>query len=270
MSGSLQSIRDLLATGAHVNAEYKVRVKRGTALVAAARYGHIEAVQYLIEMGARTLPTEHQRVQDCIAMSAAAYGGHEDIVSLLVKQMELSRGAYLFHHAAYFAASNGHVKLALSLMDRTIDPDFRRPVPGWAYWDMAAEKGQITILERFLEFGVPIDYIAEPNPENNGAALTCAAAKGRTSTVHFLLHRGADFNLPSLKYGSPLHAAVIGGHLDVVKLLLDYGTDPTFLANSYDPRWPFYFGTPLEEATRHGHVDIADLLRARIRSTENV
>lgn len=48
--------------------------------------------------------------------------------------------------------------------------------------------------------------------------------------TRFLLDRGVDPNVTSNDWGAPLHRAVAGGKLNLVKMLLEAGADPTAIS----------------------------------------
>ena len=56
--------------------------------------------------------------------------------------------------------------------------------------------------------------------------LQIAAKHGHREVVVHLLKAGANANAVNNRGGTPLHAAVCAGHLRLVQLLLDAGTDP--------------------------------------------
>ncbi len=88
-------------------------------------------------------------------------------------------------------------------------------------------------------------------------ALHLAAFFGQPVAVQVLLDRGADPGAVARNASAvtPLHSAVAGRNLEVVRLLLMHGAD----ANARQQGgW-----TALHEAALHGHVAIARLLLAR-------
>jgi ankyrin repeat protein len=63
----------------------------------------------------------------------------------------------------------------------------------------------------------------------SGTPIRNAAAGGHIEIVKLLLEKGADPNLPEehiAPRGHALHSAVCNGHIDIVKLLLDHGAYP--------------------------------------------
>jgi hypothetical protein len=83
--------------------------------------------------------------------------------------------------------------------------------------------------------------------------LENAALEGLIWKVKLELNAGADINARTPAFGSALHAAVVGGSLEVVKFLVEHGADPN--ANHCSG------STPLELATVNGRTAIAEFLR---------
>ena len=64
---------------------------------------------------------------------------------------------------------------------------------------------------------------------NTGAPLVKAAAGGHIDIVRLLLERGADPNLReegNAPHGRGLYAAVYNGHVEIARLLLEHGAYP--------------------------------------------
>ena len=103
-----------------------------------------------------------------------------------------------------------------------------------AYVDicMAALKGNIDRVRELLDedpslVNRPSDYITYY--PGSGAPLKNAAIGGHINIVQLLLNRGADPNLPEegiAPKGHALHSAVVYGHKEIVKLLLEHGAYP--------------------------------------------
>ena len=71
----------------------------------------------------------------------------------------------------------------------------------------------------------------------NWTPLFFACFAGRTDMVQQLLQRGSQPNLVATRQDTPLHLAVEGQHMDVAKLLLQWGADP--VAKNGDGVSPF-------------------------------
>lgn len=83
----------------------------------------------------------------------------------------------------------------------------------------AADFGVTTIAKALLDRGAKIDHFAEVG----GTALQCAARNGHTEMVRFLLDRGATLYEKNV---TPLLSAIYGDQPEMVKFLIDAGTDP--------------------------------------------
>ncbi|XP_054773946.2 ankyrin repeat domain-containing protein 17-like isoform X1 [Lytechinus pictus] len=95
------------------------------------------------------------------------------------------------------------------------------------------------------------------NVEDRGSKGDCtplmeAASAGHVDIVKLLLEYGADANAQSSAGNTPLMYACNGGHEEIVKILLDQG------ANIEDHNENGH--TPLMEAASSGHVNIAKIL----------
>lgn len=111
----------------------------------------------------------------------------------------------------------------------------------------AAARGNLGRVERYLTHGLCADA-----PDAGGMTALYAAAKaGRTGIADYLIEAGADVNAgrPGDREGTPLLQAVIGGHEDMVALLVEAGADLSL--TGYERR------TPLHEAIYRGHTHIA-------------
>jgi hypothetical protein len=104
------------------------------------------------------------------------------------------------------------------------------------------------------EFGAGAPAQETDSPANLGSGLLDAARQGDVRGVRGLLEDGADVNARDGAGRTPLLAAVLAGHADLVELLLKAGADP----NLADARGM----TPLRAAEAAGKTDIAATLRA--------
>lgn len=82
-------------------------------------------------------------------------------------------------------------------------------------------------------------------------ALTRNSQEGHTEEVFTLLKKGANPNEMDAAGYLPLHYACLNGHYGVVKILLEFGTDPTVYLSGY---------SALEIAARGGFTKICKLL----------
>jgi len=89
-----------------------------------------------------------------------------------------------------------------------------------------------------------------------------ACAKGDLARVRELLaqdatlaNRVADYGSYYIGCGAPLKNAAAGGHLEIVKLLLEHGADPNLPEEGIAPK-----GHALHSAVCNGHIEIVKLL----------
>jgi len=85
--------------------------------------------------------------------------------------------------------------------------------------------------------------------------LHSAAFGGHVEIVKLLLERGADPNAKTDDGLTPLHIAAFKGHVDVVRVLLEHGANPNAKDNNGQ--------TPLHYAVQEGHVEIVKSLLER-------
>ncbi len=109
----------------------------------------------------------------------------------------------------------------------------------------AAQNGDLKQVKSLLNQGV--------NPNWSGAyrkfkPVTVAAANGHYNVVAALIQADADIN--PVNQITPLEAACMHGHSDIVSLLLRHGAYPDF-------------GRPLIYAAKRGYAEIVHLLLAR-------
>jgi RNA polymerase sigma factor (sigma-70 family) len=116
----------------------------------------------------------------------------------------------------------------------TPDDVYRHLVSRGAYMDigMAAAKGDLERVRDLLDQEPSLvnrvsDYVSYY--VGCGAPIKNAAAGGHIEIVKLLLDRGADPNLPEegiAPHGHALYSAVYNGHYEVAKLLLEHGAYP--------------------------------------------
>ena len=118
----------------------------------------------------------------------------------------------------------------------------------------AATDGDVAGIEELLRAGANVNCTTDNGQAGN--PLIGAAQEGHLEAVRLLLDWGADPNLVIRDEGTPLIAAARDGRTDVVALLLDRGA-------RIDQIVPGYFGNALNQASRYGRLGVVKLLVAR-------
>lgn len=118
----------------------------------------------------------------------------------------------------------------------------------------AVKSGDTEAVARALDAGADIDAI-----DGLGSPLHWAVLNGHPDVVKLLIERGADTEVSTDMLGTPLFAAMPKNQFDIAEQLLDAGADPN--ARNRDRM------TPLHLAARDGRAEIAELL---IRSGADV
>jgi ankyrin repeat protein len=156
---------------------------------------------------------------------------------------------------ALISATIGATGVASALTDLAISTN-EEDVPEDRDLDVAlvaaANVGNIAWMELLLDLGADIDL----DTSFFGSPLHTATYAGHDTAVKFLLSRGADPNRNDGDAGNLLlHYAAGAGHLSLVQLLLEMGSEP----DSYNASGQ----TPLLLAAAAGHSDVVEFLLDR-------
>ena len=127
-----------------------------------------------------------------------------------------------------------------ALIDRDASPD--------ASIGPALSHRELDAVKALIEHGVAVDLrvaaalgivdrleelFGRASEDDRQIALAAAALNGQTAAASFLVRNGADpnrFNPAGFHpHATPLHNAVSAGHLEVVRVLLDLGSDVTIM-----------------------------------------
>lgn len=265
--GGLAAIEALLGAGCDVN---DANDRGWTPLHQAAYANQPEIASLLVASGAALDAEAHGA--GGTPLIVALFWGHREMADLLgshaVAPGNLRAAAGLGNRELLEACFTG---------ERTLTPEagaargFYRPHSGFPDWQpstdpqevldealvWAAKSGRVGVLERLVRAGARLD--ADPY---RGTPLIWAATRNRTEAAAWLLDRGADVNRKAtfggLTHGqgvTALHIAAQGGHMPMVKLLMERGAD---LAIEDD----LYGGNALGHANHFGQTEVRDYLRA--------
>ena len=194
------------------------------------------------------------------AMMSAAKGGHVAIVELLIYHgadvaATDNRGWSVIH----YACQSGNRRLLYSLKRVISNWNARITIKFQDEWTYNATALHLAAsLDGYaLEFLLANDLISDINSlaHNNETALWIAAYFGISRNVHLLLDENADDTIQAWHQESPLHVAIRCGCLEVVYIFINKGCD---LLLQDDGGL-----TPELLARKYGHHDIANVLKEK-------
>lgn len=190
-----------------------------TALMVASFGGHTQCVRELVLHGA---DINLQRESGATALFFAAQQGHDDIVKFLFEfgastEFITRDGAT----SLFLAAQGGYVDVIRLLLTYGAKANQPRQDGTTALW-IAAQLGYSEAVRVLLLRGADRDA----SRIDGTSALFKAAAKGFSDVIEELLKFSPTLGV--LKNGSTaLHAAVLGGNIKSVALLLEAGANPS-------------------------------------------
>lgn len=159
-----------------------------TALMLAANYGEAASVAVLLELGSDPHAESDAGYR---AVHLAAMNGHADVLRALAgagARLAAPTRAAWGRNALHLAAERDHAVAAAVCLDAGVDPSARDDL-GTMPQHLAAQHGGAAALRVLLRGGAPVDG-------------TCSASRSRA-----------------------LHVAVQGGHLECVRVLIEFGCD---------------------------------------------
>jgi ankyrin repeat protein len=175
----------------------------------------VEIAELLMTAGAEIDATWSVYGGECTTLLLAATSVHPEDAGVQIPLLErlLDRGAHMNTSIVNACLANGRRLAAAFLAERGAHLDFPD----------AAGLGRIDLAQRFLERGVSKKEMRQ--------AFGWACEYGGVEMVRLLMNSGADLE-PRAGTQSPLHMAVIGGNLEVVKYLLQFHP-PLEVKNEY-------------------------------------
>lgn len=279
--GYCNAVRAVLARGADVNASTP---SGRTALHCAAFGDQAAAVDTLVANGAHIEAADNQG--STALHVASVNGSYEAIVSLLhhgaVKNKLNNDG----RSPLLLAVENGHRAAAMLLLHVLEEEDegtvnHRHGSDEYSALDLAVQRGQLEISRMIVRHGAHVNaqdsegvsalYLAALNDQtamidllvtaganveaqahgrHNRTALHIACAEGSNEALKSLLKHGASSSKCDSGHLTSLHLAARNGDATTVKILLAWGSDPTFRS----PGMPLYRLSALDEASYWGNV----------------
>ncbi|XP_007895570.1 protein fem-1 homolog C [Callorhinchus milii] len=220
--GKVRLLQKLLSTKTpeEVSALAAEKSNGATALLMAARYGHLEVVVYLLERcGAAvelggSVNFDGETIEGAPPLWAASAAGHLAVVRSLLERGASVNNTTLTNSTPLRAACfDGHLDIVKYLIEHRAD------------MEVANRHGHTCLM------------------------ISCY--KGHRDIAKYLLEKGADVNRKSVKGNTALHDCAESGSLEIMKMLLKYGARM---------EKDGYGMTPLLSASVTGHTNIVDFL----------
>lgn len=250
--GNLKEVERQLALG--VNANSRHFFTRDTPLIEAAGHGRVEIVKLLIDRGADVNLKGEAWYGP---LHAAAMGGHVEVVKLL-----LDHGAKvnIFSHnkPLHYAAKNGHIEVAEILITHGADIN-ARGIDEYTPLGTAVSNLQVEMVKYLLSRGADVNAkaiydrtalftaISRNNVEltsllleagadtsimcNGRTALNISVSTDDVKMTELLLAHSADVNIADEYHNTPLYMAYCRKNLEIGRILLLHGADPTIECN---------------------------------------
>lgn len=227
-SGNLAAVTHLLAKGANVNATEPTAGQ--TALLWALSEQHLPIVNALIDHGAHVKQAALSGFTPL--MMAVRFGNLEATTLLLAKGAGINDTAEDGVSVLQVAVLRGHASLAMYLLDHGADPNIDKAGYTALHWAAGTWESTMTF-----------DYPNTPDPEWR---YLRGVPDHKLDLIKALLAHGADINARMTKspprYGinlffgqlsgaTPFWLAALGADIDVMRLLVANGADPTLMTN---------------------------------------
>jgi ankyrin repeat protein len=287
-AGQAEMVRLLIERGADINANTMI----GTPLWDAVDRGHGQCAVLLIEAGAKTdeaIPTGtrtlltlavHKRLTEVVA-ALLARGGTDPNARGKITEVDRENMKAVDQYAnatpLLIAARLDELRIVELLLAAGGDP-WVRDEDGRRAIDLARVGGHGEVVRRLEQA-----MATTPEPIDRSADLLRAAEAGDAAGVRAALAGGADVNARDararFKHSTPLRLASLGGHRELVAILIEAGADPNLsdagdetevqrarrLYRDVDIDTLQEMGctlgrSPLHEAASRGAAEVVDLL----------
>ncbi|XP_053146681.1 protein fem-1 homolog C [Hemicordylus capensis] len=228
--GKLRLLTKLLAnkTKEEVALLMSEKTNGATPLLMAARYGHLDMVEYLLEHCSASIEVggsvnfDGETIEGAPPLWAASAAGHLKVVQSLLNHGASVNNTTLTNSTPLRAACfDGHLEIVKYLVEHKAD--------------------------------------LEVSNRHGHTCLMISCYKGHKEIAQYLLEKGADVNRKSVKGNTALHDCAESGSLEIMKMLLKYCAKM---------EKDGYGMTPLLSASVTGHTNIVDFLTQHVETSK--
>ncbi len=246
VQGHTDTVLVLLEFGA--NTETAEHESLYTALIKAAAYNRIDAIEVLLTAGAKLQAKDKDGFTP---LHVAAVNGQVEAIGLLLEAgADVSGRSHLGYTPLYMAAINEQIFSAITLLEYGAEVNVQYD-NGWTLLHESVARDSLLMYSMLVGYG----FDSSAQTHDGETDLHIAARLGHREFLRALLLNAEVPNLNALDYhgNTPLHAAAQGGHRLVVEDLLLWGADPQ---SRNSAGW-----TPAELAATNGHDQLAERLQ---------
>lgn len=270
--GDLETIRLLVDAGANVNAEGDDYALGVLGWATCLRHVRADVAAYLLDHEARL------NLWAAISLDRA-----DDVRAIIARDQSLLSARMTRNHhrrtPLHHAASKDRAGMVKLLLELGADPNTADATGATALTTASQENAGPEIVSALLAAGARLDFLTAVNlgrydeasamlrdvPSRIGPdgrdtiALHLAVNKRNLVAIRWLLAHGIDVNAKRMMWDckhTALHMTVESGALDIARMLLDAGADPSIKDDKYK-------ATALGWAEFFGREDFCKLLRER-------
>ncbi|OUL18127.1 hypothetical protein BV378_37375 [Nostoc sp. RF31YmG] len=131
----------------------------------------------------------------------------------------------------HYAAEKGDIEKVRQLLDKGIDPNFRKMIHSATPIYYTATQGHREIVEILINYGADVNLGIEEDDAFN--PLLAATINNSREVAELLISNGAELNILDTFMGqAPLHRAIEWGNLEIAELLILNGANINEISRS--------------------------------------
>ncbi|CAC5406432.1 unnamed protein product [Mytilus coruscus] len=243
-NGYIDVVKELLQHSAEVNQRDNNDV---SPLFIASQKGHVDVVKVLLQ---HTQDVNKCSYDGVSPLSRASHFNQMEVVKVLLQcdEIDINLTDNKGRSALYWASRKGHVDVVKKLLQHSADVN-QYDYHGNSALYIASQMGHVDVVRELLQHSPDVNKYSI----DGVSPLSRASYLNRTEVVEVLLQCDAvDINLCDNNACSSLYWASQGGHIDIVKELLQHAAD----VNQCDNNGV----SPLYTASEEGHVGVVNEL----------